>query len=702
MNWALRKFKLLSTLNFIAVLMLFSGCISKSQIDIQLMKKGAIGSDTTKPVLSASFSLGAVPDDLSKTPTINFGAGSDNSSGIDYYEVRLLDNQGGRVVLANWAPIVSGTRIENISPLLQAGHPYVVQLRANDKAGNYSDSIQSNPWNTPVAASVAFFSSQMVSAQENSGAVNVQVVLSQARSVDTNVAFSYAGTATVNTDYNFTNSIFMTIPAGDTSANLVVQLIDDNVSEAIEYIDLTLDASSNPLITLGSPTAKRIYIEDDELQNSAMIASGANHNCYKDSAGRVKCWGRNNWGQLGYGDTNNRGDGPSEMGVNLPYVNLGTNVTALKISAGNGGDNTCALTSNGRVKCWGRGDNWSEPGYMGYGHPNNIGDQANQMGDNLPFINLGTNVVAKDIVTSSFNSCVFTADNRAKCWGTGFHGANGNASDNRVGSSLNDMGDNLPYLDLGTGRKVLKIAMGSFHRCAILDNLKVKCWGWNTAGELGYEDLVTRGDDPNEMGDNLPYVNLGTNAQIVDIAAATGGYFESGGVHHTCALFSTGQVKCWGANGAGQLGYGNTTSVGSTAGSMGDNLAFVDLGAGRTAKQIFASNFSTCAILDNDKLKCWGSGANGQLGLNNTVNIADNLDITGKLFLPYTILGTKPVVSVSGSFLEWTGGHRCALFNDSSVKCWGLNAYGELGVGNTLILGDEPGEMESLDDISLF
>lgn len=479
---------------------------------------------------------------------------------------------------------------------------------------------------------------------------------------------------------------------------------DDNESEPIEYIDVSLSAPTSPMVTIGNYARKRFYIEDNELQSTAMIASGANHNCYKDNLGRVKCWGRNNWGQLGYGDTNDRGDNGNEMGTNLPFVNLGTGLSAQKISAGNGGDNTCALMTNGRVKCWGYGSNWNEPGYMGYGHSNNIGDQVADMGDNLPFISLGKDaggpILVKDIVTSSFNSCVITTDNLAKCWGVGFHGANGNASDNRVGANLADMGDNLPYLNLGTGRKVLKIAMGAFHRCAILDNLKVKCWGWNTAGELGYEDNVTRGDDPDEMGDNLPYVNLGTNAEIVDIAAATGNYFESGGVHHSCALFSTGQVKCWGANGQGQLGLGNTTSRGSTVGSMGDNLRFVNLGTGRTAKQIFASNFSTCAILDNDKLKCWGSGSNGQLGLNSTSNYGNTALLTGD-GIPYAILGERKVISVSGSFLEWSGGHRCALFSDGGVKCWGKNLYGELGVGNTNTLGDESNEMQNLFDIPL-
>ena len=77
-------------------------------------------------------------------------------------------------------------------------------------------------------------------------------------------------------------------------------------------------------------------------------------------------------------------------------------------------------------------------------------------------------------------------------------------------------------------------------------------------------------------------------------------------------------MKCWGNNGAVELGLGDTANRGDKPGEMGDNLPAVDLGAGRTATAISAGDVHTCAPLDNGTLKCWGGNADGQLGLGDT------------------------------------------------------------------------------------
>lgn len=65
-----------------------------------------------------------------------------------------------------------------------------------------------------------------------------------------------------------------------------------------------------------------------------------------------QCWGSNEAGQLGLGDSFNRGDDVGEMGVNLPYVDLGANVTVSSITAGH--RHSCAVVDSGGVKCWGK------------------------------------------------------------------------------------------------------------------------------------------------------------------------------------------------------------------------------------------------------------------------------------------------------------------------------------------------------------
>ena len=217
-------------------------------------------------------------------------------------------------------------------------------------------------------------------------------------------------------------------------------------------------------------------------------------------------------------------------------------------------------------------------------------------------------------------------------------------------------------VDLGSGRTAVAVSAGLSHTCALLDNDTVRCWGANGSGQLGYANTTTVGDkSPGSAGT----VNLGAGRTAVAIAA--GGNF-------TCALLDNDTVRCWGANGSGQLGYGNTTTVGDneTPGSVGP----VDLGAGRTAVAISAGLNSACAILDNGTLRCWGANASGQLGTGTTENVGDN-ETPGSI-APVNLGSGRTATAVSVG-----NAHVCALLDNGTVKCWGAGAGGRLGYGNT-------------------
>ena len=93
-----------------------------------------------------------------------------------------------------------------------------------------------------------------------------------------------------------------------------------------------------------------------------------------------------------------------------------------------------------------------------------------------------------------------------------------------MGDDPGEMGDNLPTVDLGTGRTAIAITAGDQHTCAVLDDLTVKCWGLGTDGQLGQGNRLTLGDEPGEMGDNLPTVDIPTPASAPSspALAATG------------------------------------------------------------------------------------------------------------------------------------------------------------------------------------
>ena len=297
-------------------------------------------------------------------------------------------------------------------------------------------------------------------------------------------------------------------------------------------------------------------------RTAVQIAAASQHTVVLLDNGTVKCWGRNNYGQLGYGDTNNRGDDPGEMGDSLPAIDLGTGRTAVQIAAGE--YFTVALLDNGTVKCWGR----NNYGQLGYGDTNNRGDDPGEMGDTLSEVDLGTGRTAVQISAGREHVAVLLDDDTVKCWGHNTYGKLGYGDQIYRGDNPGEMGDNLLAVDMGTGRTAVQIIAGGYHTVVILDNDTIKCWGNNDLGQLGYEDLVHRGDNPGEMGDALPVVNLGSYKIPIQIAT---------GDSYSIALFDDGTVKCWGYNNEGQLGYGDTENIGDEPGEMGDNLPVVDL-----------------------------------------------------------------------------------------------------------------------------
>ncbi|MED5496623.1 MAG: hypothetical protein VX872_03575, partial [Candidatus Thermoplasmatota archaeon] len=413
--------------------------------------------------------------------------------------------------------------------------------------------------------------------------------------------------------------------------------------------------------------------------SSSSLAMGYNHACGILDNGSVKCWGADSVGRLGQGtNTQVIGDAPGEMGDALAFTNLGTGRTATSISAGlpQSSAHTCAVLDDGSVKCWG----WNDAGQLGIGNTTTMGDAADRMGDNLSTVDLGTGRTAVDVSVGDRFSCALLDNGDVKCWGRNQYGQLGIGNTTTMGDAADEMGDNLSAVDLGTGRTAVAIATGYDHVCAILDNEQVKCWGANGHGRLGIENTTTMGDGPNEMGDNLAYTSLGTGLTPVQIDAGNG---------HTCALFDNGSVKCWGFNQYGNLGLGNNSNQGDASNEMGDDLAFVDLGTGRTAVDLTAMTQSVCVVLDNGDVKCWGRNQHGQLGIESGITIGDGSNEMGDN-LAVTDLGTGvKALAIGGGF-----SHVCAIIENGSLKCWGSNGFGMLGIGSTVaIIGDGANEM---------
>ena len=344
------------------------------------------------------------------------------------------------------------------------------------------------------------------------------------------------------------------------------------------------------------------------------------------------------------------------------------------------------------MRCWG---DWLRRGVDGPF----TGDVAGEVGVNLVAIDLGTGLTPLQIVVGEGVTCVLFTNQRVKCWGNPAEfGTLGNGDRTpRAPLDASTMGDSLPFVDLGEGVRVKQIALKNLHVCALTTTGRIKCWGGNSWGQLGYGDTIHRGVSPAQMGDNLPYVDLGVQFSAVEVVC---------GAYHTCAILNTGDVKCWGNNEQGQLGYGDTAHRGDSPFEMGNNLPTVQLGTGTKALQLDAAGSvlcgiigpdnsvtcllqHTCAIVTGYQVKCWGSNDNGQLGLEDTVQRGDLPNSMGDN-LPTVDLGFGEEIRE----LSIDTGYSCALSRlDGAVKCWGLNFRGALGQGDTFARGSTIGTM---------
>ena len=407
------------------------------------------------------------------------------------------------------------------------------------------------------------------------------------------------------------------------------------------------------------------------------ICAGVASTCAVLDNGDVRCWGDASDGNV---------DSPITTAPNvLPVVNLGVGEKAAKVSCR--GYHACALLDDGDVKCWGNGNE----GALGQGNE----DPFNIFTDGeVPSVDLGLSggVRVKDLCAMPDYSCVLLDNGDIKCWGWGEFGVLGHESPESIGDEPGEMGINLGTVNLGTNRTAVQLACGGLHMCAILDNKRVKCWGANMhidpfedslpLGALGFDSIAAVvGSSPGSMGDNLPFIDLGTNAEVAQLEAGYG---------FTCALLESREIKCWGSGANGVLGNEASRPILGRAelDQMGDSLKPVDIGEARDVIEISVGLSSVCALLDTGRILCWGNG--NALGTGEIFgNIGDDPGEMGNNLLPVDLGTGQNVLKVVAGFE-----HTCALLTTQQLKCWGFSEYYQLGDGTGISYGKGfPGSM---------
>jgi alpha-tubulin suppressor-like RCC1 family protein len=391
--------------------------------------------------------------------------------------------------------------------------------------------------------------------------------------------------------------------------------------------------ATQPLCSPWSSVGNTSDVSPGIIPINYQLTAGRFHACRLRPNGRIKCWGYNQGGELCTGDTSNHGNS-DDMGDLLPHAALGKTPPVTRIFTGE--SVSCALFLDGQAKCWG-----GSPDYRVHGDPNHqyLGGELSASGDNIPFLNFGNQEPLANLGIGALHACGITVDGRLKCWGNNANGelGLGDTNDRNAGPST------VPYVNLGAGVTPLQVCSGYRHTCVLLSGNHVRCWGNGFAGQLGSEMGTDLGDTPATTPDRIADVNLGTDQIIKQLEC---------NFDHNCVVFDSGQVKCWGSNDSGKLGLGNLQTRGNSPGEMGIDLPYVELGTNARVLQISNGYNHTCAVLQNGELKCWGRNDSGQLGLGDTINRGE---LPGQMAdaLPSVNLGTglrARAVSAGGNF----------------------------------------------------
>jgi alpha-tubulin suppressor-like RCC1 family protein len=379
-------------------------------------------------------------------------------------------------------------------------------------------------------------------------------------------------------------------------------------------------------------------------QRPAISASGE-HPC-AISGGRAYCWGNNNDGELGDGNTVSAS---VPVAVNTSGFLAGK--TLIEVTTGDSLD-TCALDTAGTASCWGNG----ALGLLGDG---------SMISSTLPVAVHTEGVLAgkklTQISTGYNETCALDTAGAAFCWGNNLNGelGDGSTAASSVPVAVNTSG-------VLAGKTLTQISAGFLQVCAVDTSGTAYCWGFNGSGQLG---------DPGLSDSDVPVVvdrsGVLAGKKLTQISA---GFLQA------CAVDSAGAAFCWGNNSYGQLGNGSTASSGVPVAVKKSGVL-----AGQALIQISTNFYQTCGVDKVGVAFCWGGNPDGELGDGTTRNSAVPVavDTSGAL-------AGKIVAQISSG-----DDNTCTLGSTGTAYCWGSNEHGQLGSGTSALGSNVPVAVKS-------
>lgn len=243
----------------------------------------------------------------------------------------------------------------------------------------------------------------------------------------------------------------------------------------------------------------------------------------------------------------------------------------------------------------------------------------------------GECLVATELALGREHGCARLSDGTVRCWGANGFGQLGVGKNTLIASS--------PITVPGLS-DVVHVAAGGDHSCALTALGGVWCWGRNISGQLG------NGSTANSLSPVAIDAFLKEDPDpVVQVAL---------GQAHSCALKSSGELYCWGANASGQLGDGTAEN----------RLVPTPIELSNPGKDVALGAYHTCVVDKLDKALCWGANADGQLGDGTFMNRAT----------PDYVIGVGK--ELKSMFLG--DSHTCGLAVNGAVWCWGAGQKGQL------------------------
>lgn len=376
------------------------------------------------------------------------------------------------------------------------------------------------------------------------------------------------------------------------------------------------------------------------------IAAGGISTCARSDQGEVRCWGLLVNGRVTFGD--------DEPASSAPAMTFAQPLRSLAL----GQASSCAIIGDGRVTCWGQ----NFEGTLGYG------DTEPRDAPTSALVELPGDAAS---VSLDGCACALLEQGSVQCWGPtwgGITGTSGMRIPGYCGGSCyypdccigdDELPSAVPPVEVGA--MVAAIDVGTFTVCVLTPDGRVRNWGWEWEGGLGFP-----WPDGDDLGDDeVPAVAPDVDVGAVAVAVAAG--------HPSCALLEDGTLRCWGGPAAG---YAANEVVGDDESPA--SMGAVPLPARVVA--VDASGEAVCALLEDGAVYCWGDNSVGQLGLGHLETIGD--DETPLDAGPVDLGGPAVAISVGMA-------HACAILDDGTIRCWGNNDIGQLGYGHTDAIGDD-------------